>query len=137
MTRHCGTICYANIKRMRCRFKRVLCEYYDQTLLEIYQPISICSNLILLYVQVKSPTVLEVYQSRVQSTIYTHVMIYCNTRFVLYYNILLMQPFRVSSVDVSYQAESHNPRVLLYSILYTFASTSILAYSTWCINANI
>ena len=27
--------------------------------------------------------------------------------------------------------------MLLYSILYAFASASILAYSTWCINANI
>ena len=27
--------------------------------------------------------------------------------------------------------------MLLYSILYVFAFTSILAYSTWCINVNI
>ena len=27
--------------------------------------------------------------------------------------------------------------MLLYSILYAFTSTSILAYSTWCINTNI
>ena len=64
-------------------------------------------------------------------------MIHCNTGFVLHYNILLMQPFRVSSVDIGCQAELCNPRMLLYSILYAFASSSILAYSTQCINANI
>ena len=64
-------------------------------------------------------------------------MIHCNTGFVLHYNILLIQPFRVSSMDVSCQAELRNPPVLLYSILYAFTSASILAYSTWCINANI
>ena len=48
-----------------------------------------------------------------------------------------MQPFRVSFVDVGRKAELRNPRVLLYSIFYAFASASILVYSTWCINANI
>ena len=48
-----------------------------------------------------------------------------------------MQPFRISSMDVGCQAEPRNPYVLLYSILYAFTSTSILAYSTWCINTNI
>ena len=61
-------------------------------------------------------------------------MIHYNTGFVLHYNILLMQSFRVSSVDVGHQAEPRNSRVLLCSILYIFASTSILAYSTWYIN---
>ena len=64
-------------------------------------------------------------------------MIHCNTGFVLHSNILLMQPSKVSSMDVSRQAKPHNFRVLLCSILYAFASASILAYSTWCINANI
>ena len=32
---------------------------------------------------------------------------------------------------------NHVTLVLLYSIFYVFAFTSILAYSTWCINANI
>ena len=64
-------------------------------------------------------------------------MIHCNTGFVLHYNILLMQPFRVSSVDVGRQAEPRNSRALMCSMLYAFASASILAYSTWCINANI
>ena len=85
-------------------------------------------------------------QSRVQSIIYTHVMIHCNTGSILYYNILLMQPFRVSFVDVSRQTESRNPRVLLYFILYAFAFAFILAYSFFffsffekyaSINANI
>ena len=40
-------------------------------------------------------------------------------------------------MDVGRLAESRNSRVLLCSILYAFASTSILAYLTWCINANI
>ena len=84
------------------------------------------------------PYMEEVYQSRVQSTMYTHVMVPCNTVFVLHTNILLMQPFRVSSVDVGRLAEPRNPRVLLCSILYASASASIsiLAYSTWCTNVS-
>ena len=50
--------------------------------------------------------------------------------FVLRSNILLIQPSRVSSVDVGRQAEPRNSRVLLCSILYAIASASILAYST-------
>ena len=40
-------------------------------------------------------------------------------------------------MDVGRWVESRNSRVLLYSILYAFTSASILAYSTWYINANI
>ena len=40
-------------------------------------------------------------------------------------------------MDVGRYAEPRNPRVLLCFILYAFASASILAYSTWCINTNI
>ena len=40
-------------------------------------------------------------------------------------------------MDVGRLAEPRISRVLLYSIPYAFASASILAYSTWCINANI
>ena len=40
-------------------------------------------------------------------------------------------------MDVGHLAEPRISRVLLCSILYAFASTSILAYLTWCINANI
>ena len=40
-------------------------------------------------------------------------------------------------MDVSRLAEPRISRVLLCSILYAFASASILVYSTWCINANI
>ena len=74
--------------------------------------------------------VLEVYQSKIQSTIYTHVIIHCNTGFVLHSNILLMQPFRVSSIDVGCLAEPRNPHMLLCFILYAFTFASILTYST-------
>ena len=40
-------------------------------------------------------------------------------------------------MDVGCLAEPRNPHVLLYFILYVFASASILVYLTWCINANI
>ena len=40
-------------------------------------------------------------------------------------------------MDVGCYAKSCNPHVLLCSILYAFASASILAYSKWCINVNI
>ena len=40
-------------------------------------------------------------------------------------------------MDVGRLAEPRISHVLLCFILYTFASASILAYSTWCINANI
>ena len=40
-------------------------------------------------------------------------------------------------MDVGCLAEPRNLRVLLCSILYAFASASILAYLTWCINTNI
>ena len=40
-------------------------------------------------------------------------------------------------MDIGRLAKPRISRVLLCSILYTFASASILAYSTWCINANI
>ena len=49
-------------------------------------------------------------------------MIHYNTGFVLHYNILLMQPFRVSSVDVSRLVEPRISRVLLCFILYAFVS---------------
>ena len=39
-------------------------------------------------------------------------------------------------MDVSRLTKPRISRVLLCSILYTFASASILAYSIWCINAN-
>ena len=44
---------------------------------------------------------------------YTHVMIHCNTGFVLHFNILLMQSFRVSSVDVG---------LVCYCVLYFILS---------------
>ena len=64
-------------------------------------------------------------------------MVHCNTGFILHSNILLMQLFRVFFVNVGRYAEPHNPCVLLYSILCAFTFASILAYSTWCIDANI
>ena len=40
-------------------------------------------------------------------------------------------------MSVGRLAEPRNSRVLLCSILYAFASASILAYSTWCIYSRL
>ena len=45
------------------------------------------------------------------------LMVHCNTRFVLHSHKSKMQSLRASSVGVDYQAESHNSRVVVFSIL--------------------
>ena len=63
-------------------------------------------------------------------------MIHCNTGFVLYFNILLMQPSRVSSVDVGHQAEPRNSRVLFVFLGVFFFSLRSSSLASYCCRQN-